>query len=116
MVGDGKIEEESVHQLLDFGDVPIGTSISKTFLVKNMSSVNASVSISHQISGTVAMDKVFVCKKRQPLIKPHSSINVKVGPDSEFVMQVLLYISTNFHCGNCYAKLEFLYGALKSFV
>ena len=79
MVGDGKIEEEFVHQLLDFGDVPIGTSTSKTFQVKNMSSVNANVSISHQISGTVAMDKVFVCKKRQHLIKPYSSISVKVG-------------------------------------
>ncbi|KAL5256774.1 hypothetical protein ACHWQZ_G011893 [Mnemiopsis leidyi] len=78
MVGDGKIEEEFVHQLLDFGDVPIGTSTSKTFQVKNMSSVNANVSISHQISGTVAMDKVFVCKKRQHLIKPYSSINVKL--------------------------------------
>ncbi|XP_063674984.1 cilia- and flagella-associated protein 65-like isoform X2 [Bolinopsis microptera] len=78
MVGDGKIEEESVHQLLNFGDVPIGTSTSKVFHVKNMSSVNANVSISHQISGTVAMDKVFVCKRRQHMIKPYSSISVKI--------------------------------------
>lgn len=78
MVGDGINVEEFVHQLLDFGKVPIGTSVAKSFQVKNMSSVEAKFLISHQISGTVAMDKVFVCKKREHCIKPYSSIDVKV--------------------------------------
>lgn len=40
MIGDGQILEEHVHSILDFGEVPIGTSASKTFDVKNMSSVS----------------------------------------------------------------------------
>ena len=108
MVGDGKIEEESVHQLLDFGDVPIGTSTSKVFHVKNMSSVNANVSISHQISGTVAMDKVFVCKRRQHMIKPYSSISVKVCLN--ILNPSFLQFVANFlqECKFCNARLLFL--------
>ena len=78
MVGEGEIVEEHVHEVIDFGDVPIGTTIAKTFAVRNMSDVEAKFTINHQISGTVAMDKVFICKKREHQIKPHSSINVKV--------------------------------------
>ena len=79
MVGDDTIVEDFVHQLLDFGDVPIGTSVSKTFQVRNMSSVEAKFLISHNVKGTVAMDKVFVCKKKEHFIQPYSCINVKVG-------------------------------------
>ena len=79
MVGNGSIIEESVHDILDFGGVPIGTSVAKTFQVKNLSSVEAKFTVGQKVTGTVAMDKVFVCKKKEYFIKPNASVNVKVG-------------------------------------
>ena len=78
MVGNGESKEEFVHHQIEFGDVPIGTSSSKTFAVRNMSSVGARFSVSHQQYGSVSLDKVFVCKKKEYAIEPFSSVDVKV--------------------------------------
>ena len=78
MVGNGESKEEFVHHQIDFGDVPIGTSASKTFAVQNMSPVAARFAVSHQLHGSVSLDKVFVCKKKEHVIEPYSTVDVKV--------------------------------------
>ena len=78
IAGDSSDDSEEVDDILDFGNVSVGNTVTRTFPIRNVSDVDAKVFITQEKKGTIILDEAFTCKKKEFYIPANTCIEVTV--------------------------------------